>query len=109
MKGRVLAGEDHHVPSQAMIRIKENGKLLDRMSMLEPDGSFEVAYLPSGTYTLQINATDMADMSDPKVPFQPPPQYQMAEQAVIVENHDVTLDEVVLAPLKPGERQQFPQ
>jgi hypothetical protein len=92
-----------------MIRIKENGKLLDRMSMLEPDGSFEIAYLPSGTYTLQINATDMPDMADPRARPQPVRQYQMAEKAVIVENHDVILDEVVLVPLKPGERQQFPQ
>jgi hypothetical protein len=30
-------------------------------------------------------------------------------QAVIIETHDVNLDEVVLVPLKPDEKMQFPQ
>jgi hypothetical protein len=110
VKGRIVAGEDRHVPSQAMISIKENGKRLDRMSMLEPDGSFEVDYLPSGTYTLQImGSPDMTTPTNPNDPPRPQRQYQMAEQAVIIETHDVILDEVVLAPLKPGEKLQFPQ
>lgn len=110
VKGRVLAGEDRHVPSQAMIRVKENGKLLDRVSMLEPDGSFEIAYLPSSTYTLQIlGSPDETSPANPNERPQPIREYQMAEQAVIVENHDVTLDDVVLVPLKPGERQRFPE
>ena len=109
VKGRVLAGEDRHVLRQAMIRIKENEKL-DRVSTLEPDGYFEIAYLPSGTYTLQIlGSPDETSPASPNERPQPIREYQMAEQAVIVENHDVTLDDVVLVPLKPGERQKFPE
>ena len=105
VKGRVLAGEDRHVPGQAMIRVEEGGKLLDRMSSLEPDGSFEVDYLPSGTYTMLIMG---GDMNDPTTSPQPPRQYQTTEQDFIVETHDVTLGDIVLVALKPGERLRLP-
>ncbi len=105
----MLAGEDRHVPSQAMIRVKEDGKFLDRMSSLEPDGSFEVDYLPSGTYTIVITgspdmitnaAGDLQGLGR---------QYQTAEQDFIVDTHDVVLGDVVLVALKPGEKMRIPQ
>jgi hypothetical protein len=104
LKGRILAGEDRHAPS-AMVRLREDGaKDMIRFVEIEDDGSFQINYLPPGGYTLEIIANDIPNLSNsPDGPKQPQ-QYKTVKLGAIVGDHDVILDEVLMTPLKPGER-----
>jgi len=107
VKGRIVAGEDRHVPSQALIRLREDGKDTGRLVMIEDDGSFEIDYVPPGTYTLEVNGAP--DMTAPASAMDVPQvsrRYKVAELGVIVGEHDVVLDDVILVPLKPGEKEE---
>jgi hypothetical protein len=108
IKGAVLAGEDHHVPQQAILTIFENGKQLSRMATLEEDGSFEIDYVPSGTYTVKIFGAP--DELQPAKPGSPPVlrRYQALKLDVIVGEHDTILGNLLLSPLKPGEKENWP-
>jgi hypothetical protein len=104
----VLAGEDRHVPSQAMIRLKQGGRDLPQFATIEDDGSFEIDYVPSGSYTLWV--TGSGDMTVPANVTEAARQsqmYQQAKVAVVVGESDVVLDEVVLRALKPGEKMEW--
>jgi hypothetical protein len=106
--GKVLAGEDRHVPSQAMIRLQEDGKDTDRLVMIEDDGSFQIDYVPSGSYTLEVmGAPDMTIPTSPTDFSEVLRNYKMAKVTVEVGEHDVVLDELVLIVLKPGEKEEW--
>ena len=48
-----------------MIRLKEEGaKDVPRFVETEDDGSFQVNYLPSGRYSLQITSNDITDAAN---------------------------------------------
>jgi len=111
VRGKVLVGEDRHVPSQAMVRIREDGgKDVGKFVMIEDDGSFQFDYLLPGSYTLEvmpvIEETSVRGTTD--VP-QVLRSYKMAKLAVVVAGHDVVLDDLVLTALKPGEKVEYPR
>ena len=110
IRGKVLAGEDHHVPSSATLRVLENGKDIGRFVETEDDGSFQINYLPSGSYMLEVMGSP--DMTIPASKTDSPQvlrNYQMAKLAVVVDEHDVVLDDLLLVALKPGEKMEWPQ
>lgn len=85
IRGRVFAGEDRHVPKAAMIRINEHGRTLEAFAQTKDDGSFEIDYLPSGTYTIYVMGSP--DETTPSNPTEPPKvlgQYQLAKVDVII-------------------------
>ncbi|MBB6142421.1 hypothetical protein HNQ77_000359 [Silvibacterium bohemicum] len=109
IKGTIVAGEDHHVPSQAMLRLFEDGKDTLRLVMIEEDGSFQMKYVPPGRYSLvifavfdQIKSPGSSDIG--KVSR----NYQTLRMPVVVEQHDVMLDKVLVNELKPGEEMDWP-
>jgi hypothetical protein len=108
VKGKILEGEDHHVPSQAMLRLLEGETDAGQFSMMENDGSFQFDYVPSGSYTLLV--TGSPDMTTPTGPTDFPQllrQYKQLEAPLIVGEHDVVLDDLVLIALKPGETEKW--
>jgi hypothetical protein len=108
LKGKVFAGEDHHAPNGAMVTLQDQAaKDIGRFVSIGEDGLFQFHDLPSGTYTLTIEANDLND------PDTPGPMvargYKTATLTAIIAEHDVTLDDVLVIPLKPGEQQKdFP-
>ena len=101
IRGKFLAGEDRHAPNGAMVRLRENGtKDIGRAVEIEDDGSFQINYLPAGSYTLLFMANDIPTSTN-----SPMQRYKTVKMAVLVGDHDVLLDEVLLTPLKPGEKQ----
>jgi len=111
VRGRVLAGEDRHVPSQAMVRIQEDGgKEPFKFVMIEEDGSFKIDYLLPGNYTLQVTGVD-EEKSTANPPNAPTfsRRYQLAKVPVVVGSRDVVVADVLLTALKPGERMEYPQ
>jgi hypothetical protein len=108
IKGRVLAGEDRHVLSQAIIRLKQGGRDLPQFATIEDDGSFEIDYVPSGRYTLGvIGFDDMTVSANVTGAERESQMYQQAKVAVVVGESDVVLGEVVLRALKPGEKMEY--
>jgi hypothetical protein len=104
LRGRVLAAYDHHAPT-TIIRLKEEGaKEVPRFVEIEDDGNFQVNYLPSGSYTLQITSSDVPDPANSAAQ---PTEYKMVELTAVVADQDVLLDDVLLVPLKPGEKNRF--
>ena len=73
-----------------------------RFAEIEDDGSYQFNYVPPGTYTLQVIANDLNDPSvnGPLIRQ----SYKTAKLPVIVMEHDVVLDDVLLPALKPGEK-----
>jgi hypothetical protein len=101
LRGRVLAAADHHAP-RTMILLKEEGaKEGSRFVEIEEDGTFQVNYLPSASYTLQIISSDVPDPADSAAR---PVEYKMVALTAVVADQDVVLDDVLLVPLKPGEK-----
>lgn len=111
VRGRVLAGEDRHVPSQAMVRIQEDGgKEPFKFIMIEEDGSFKIDYPLPGNYTLQVTGVD-EERSTANPPDAPAfsRRYQLAKLPVVVGGRDVVVADVLLSALKPGEKEEYPQ
>jgi hypothetical protein len=101
LRGRVLDAGDHHAPT-TIIRLKEEGaKEVPRLVEIEDDGTFQVNYLPSGSYTLQITSSDVPDPANSAAR---PTEYKTVELTAVVADQDVLLDDVLLVPLKPGEK-----
>lgn len=104
LRGRVLAADDHHAPP-TMIRLKEEGaKDVPRFVETEDDGSFQVNYLPSGRYSLQITSNDITDAANSTMR---PTEYKMVELTAVIADQDVLLANVLLVRLKPGENNRF--
>jgi hypothetical protein len=101
LRGRVLAAGDHHAPT-TIIRLKEEGaEEIPRFVEIEDDGTFQVNYLPSGSYTLQITSSDVRDPANSAAQ---PTEYKTVKLTAVVGDQDVVLDDLLLVPLKPGEK-----
>jgi hypothetical protein len=99
LRGKVLAGEDRHAPNGAMVRMREVGaKEVGRFVEIEDDGSFQINYLPAGNYTVEVMANDISTSAG--VPIK---SYKTVQLGVVVGDHDVLLDDVLMTLLKPGE------
>ena len=60
VSGRVTALTDHHAVNSGRVTLTDSSdKELKRAGGIAPDGTFTIAYVPSGSYTLTI--TDAAD------------------------------------------------
>lgn len=109
VKGRVLLGEDRHVPDQAIIRVQQDGNDIGLFTNLEENGSFQINYIPPGSYTLVVLAgpdrTAPASLDDmPKILR----EYQAAKVPFVVGAQDVVLSDVLVVALKPGEQMDWP-
>jgi hypothetical protein len=100
LRGRVLAADDHHAPTTLIFLKEEGAEVVPRFVEIEDDGTFQVNYLPSGSYTLQINSSDV---QDPANSAAQPTQYKTVKLTAVVGDQDVVLDDVLLVPLKSGE------
>jgi hypothetical protein len=101
LRGKVLAAEDRHAPF-TIIRLKEDGApLADRLVEIEDDGTFQINYLSSGSYTLEITSRDVPDLTSSAAQ---PTEYKTVELTAVVGDQDVVLDDVLLVPLRPGEK-----
>ena len=105
IRGRLLAADDHLSPS-TMIRLKEAGTkaLAFRLVGIEADGTFQIDYLPPGSYTLLISAFGDSDSAKPGMQTA---EYRWVELTVVVADENVLLEDVPLVPLKPGEHNDF--
>ncbi len=107
LRGKVLASEDRHAPNGAMVRLREDGaKEVGRFVEIEEDGSFQINYLPPGSYTLEVSASDLSS-TESLEQANKPRGYKTVKLAVVVGEHDVVLDDVLLTALKPGEKMEF--
>jgi hypothetical protein len=110
VRGKVQAGEDRHVPSQAMVRMREDGgKDVGRFVMIEDDGSFQIDYLLPGSYILEVMGSDETSVAGTTDVPRVLRSYKVAKLAVVVGGHDVVLDDLLLTALKPGEKMEYLQ
>ena len=100
LRGKVLAAGARPA-SFTMIRLKEDGdSLASRVVDIEDDGTFQINYLPSGTYTLEITSNDVPDMTTSAAQ---PMEYKTVKLTAVVGDQDLVLGDVLLVALKPGE------
>lgn len=110
VRGRVLAGEDHHVPSNAMVRIRDDGGNVGKFVTIEDDGFFQLHDLMPGKYRLEVSAIDEEKSGGGNSSVQRVSRrYQLGRLTFVVAGHDVVLDDVLLKALKPGEREMDPE
>jgi hypothetical protein len=103
LRGKVFAVEDRHALTTGMVRLREKGaQEFGRIVQIEEDGSFQMNYLPSGSYTIVVQAFD-AIPTDSASELKPSPRYKVVKLPVLLGDHDVVLDDVLLPRLKPGE------
>ena len=117
VRGRLVAGDDRHAPKQATVQLRESGSTdlrdMGDLAQSAPDGSFQIANVPAGTYTLAVvfaTDQDLSKMMDEarrdgvgavssvRALTQ---VYKSQKVPVLVGEHDVTLDDVVLTNAKP--------
>jgi hypothetical protein len=106
VKGAVLAKEDRHAPNQCYLRLSSpDDKQFYRSSRLQSDGTYHFGFVPPGTYT--ITALAAADLMNPyeldeSVSPEYIRRYQQSRVTVIVGEHDVTAEDLVLVEAKPA-------
>ncbi len=105
ISGKVTAGDDHHAVSRAWC-VVEAGQDFKRQFLLQTDGTFHIDYIPAGIYKLSIvSAVDFKpgiaplDIEEGSVLR----SYLPARVQVIVGEHDVKVDDIVLIEMKPHE------
>ncbi len=108
VRGRVLAKEDRHVLTSTYVRLTEDGgKGFGMHAQVERDGTFAVEYVPAGTYQLFVSGEDYDRSERPAKDGAWFPKslrsYASLKVPVIVGEHDVTVDEVLLVEAKKGE------
>jgi hypothetical protein len=111
VKGRLTAGEDRHVPSQAALRLQENGgQDVGKIGGIGESGFFEFDHLPPGNYTLQLmGAQDEVPGTGPSGTPPSIRRYKLAKIPVVVKDLNVELGDIVLTALKPGETEEYPE
>jgi hypothetical protein len=101
LRGRVLAAYDHHAPTTFIFLKEEGAEGVSRFVETEEDGTFQINYLPSGSYALQINS---GEVPDPAHSTARPVADKTVDLTAVVADHDVLLEDVLMVPLKPGEK-----
>ena len=102
LRGRVLAASDHHAPRTMILSKEEGAHSMPRLAEIEDDGSFQINYLSPGSYNLQIRSND--DVPAPADSTTRVIEYKAVELTTVIADHDVLLNDVLLVPLKPGEK-----
>ena len=103
VRGKVLGKGDSRAPG-GFVQLREDvTRNEERMAELEEDGSFELNDLPSGTYTLKVNASNSVNLPE-DLNRHDVVIYKDVKIAVVVGEHDVMLPDLLLDPLKPGEQ-----
>jgi len=105
VRGRVLAKEDRHVPNNVSIELGVDGdKEQPLFTSVDTDGSFHFDDVPQGTYSLQVHAFDFErpepSGKEPDDEGRRPKmlhRYAVVKMPVIVAEHDVTMDDFLLA------------
>jgi hypothetical protein len=122
VSGHVLAKQDRHPIGEAMITLSEGADRENpRSKNVEADGSFHFTYVPAGSYTLSVKyAADIDGAAIEKMQaaaeeqmasgigmvqsgeewMKPLHRYHKAELPVVVGEHDVVLDDILLDELK---------
>jgi len=106
LHGKVLVAEDRHVPNGGMVQLREgNDKRPVRFAEIDDDGSFQINYLPSGAYTIVVIASDipLGARDNPAAPPSKTILYKQFTENITFGNDDLTLDDILLSALKPGE------
>jgi hypothetical protein len=107
VKGAVLAKEDRHAPNQCYLRLtSQDDKQFRRSSRLQSDGTYRFGFVPPGTYTITaLAAADLMNPNELDVDDSVSPQYirryLTSQVSVIVGEHDVTAEDLLLVESKP--------
>jgi hypothetical protein len=107
VKGLVLVKEDRHAPNRGFVRLTSpDDKEFGRSAALRPDGTYHFGFVPPGTYTLTVVAAE--DVSNPdELDLNVIPQvlrrFAQAKVDVIVGEHDVQVEDLLLVESKPGQ------
>jgi hypothetical protein len=105
--GKVLAAATGQNLGQGMVVLRENkAKDFGRFALLQNDGSFQFNYLPPGTYTVEIMANDAHPPTDTSTDFSQVHEYKTVRVSAIVSDHDILMDNILMVPLQPGEKNQ---
>ena len=103
VSGTVAAKDDGHVPDHVYLTLHRAGdKDYARYANADASGAFHVDYVPAGIYTME--ATN-ADDAEPPADFAKPYDYKVtrryapAKVDVVVGEHDVVADPLVLSPI----------
>jgi hypothetical protein len=107
VRGRVLAGADGHPPTQILIWLKTDGSKDPKRLVAAHAGSFQIDYLPSGNYTMQIMANELS--TNQTSPGTVPQEYKLVRMPIVIGGSDLDLSDILLVALKPGERNAAPE
>ncbi|HTF70806.1 MAG TPA: hypothetical protein VK638_49860 [Edaphobacter sp.] len=92
---------DGHVPNFAVVKVFVEGEF-GRVALVSADGSFQVDYLPKGTYTITTQASDrettLGDLGTPPKELR---RYERIKETVILDEQNVTLDDLLVVEAKP--------
>ena len=102
LTGKVLVGEDRHAPRGSITLQVAGSQPAGRIAGIEEDGSFQFNDLPEDSYILQLGVSDTTE--DSITHMFTSQSYQTLNLPVLIGPHDVILDTLSPAPLKPGER-----
>ena len=103
IRGKILAKGDSQAPG-ALIEMREDvTRNEERIAEAEEDGSFQFNYVPPGSYTLKVTASNRANLPPDSMP-EKITFYNAVKLPAVVGDHDVVLPDAVLIPLKPGEQ-----
>ncbi len=107
VSGTVLAKEDRHVPGHAFLALSDvKDKGLGFYTQLGANGEYHFSYVPEGTYTLTVQgAYDGADPTSAEEArvFKPSAMYAGTKVDVVVTDHDVVVEGVLLDKVKTGD------
>jgi hypothetical protein len=103
IEGRVRAQPDDHALGNAMVMVYMKDEFV-RIVYASQEGAFRVDNLPKGTYTVEIQSYGNLLISDGQLGTRKPAQqYQRTKLTVVIDDHDVVMDDVLLVEAKPSQ------
>ena len=99
VKGSVESKADAHLLNSGIVTLTDTAdNTFSRTAAVTPDGTFFLEYLPPGNYMLSVTGADRTgDDRGRRGPDTTSVSYQPATTSVIVGEHDVAVDPVMLA------------